>query len=451
MLRVGSALPGRPALSGTGSKTLTYKQVSDLLLDSEPTQGTAIVVADNSLESVCAYLYALAKYKVVLLIAQSEALVLGDLLASWNPHALLSSRQERLGHNTAHRRSFWAVTFFEHEITGAHRDNTSSNNQLLLGTSGSTGGKKFVRLNSDAVAENALAIASALDMDESDRTASILPISYSYGLSVLNSTLVSGGQFSALPVNFLSKKDSGILRESGITQIQGVPSTFSLYSKLGLLSSPPKSVKLFTQAGGKMAADEVLSHANVLRDSGVGLSVMYGQTEATARMSIMPHEMTFDFPQKAGFAVPGSRFIHTRDHPDELIFEGPGVMLGYAETENDLQKDDECNGILHTGDLGFVDGGLVEITGRKSRIAKVEGVRYSLDFLDSIFSKRGRCVTLEVSGVIHVFAEAKDVSPAELVKIEPRLRERNLKIWNNSTIPMSNSGKIEFSKLESLL
>lgn len=446
-----SVNPEKSALVGPGLNALTYKSVSDLLLDAEPTQGLAVVLVDNSIESVCSYLYASSKYEAVVVLADLNFVDLGSLKEAWRPRAVLTSRQLGIDPAKEKPRTYAGVTFFENELVGADWESIGSENQLLLGTSGSTGGKKFVRLSSRSVSANAGSIASALNMSEADSTLSILPLSYSYGLSVLHSTLLAGGKYTAMTVDFLSKRNKEMFMELGVTQIQGVPSTYDLFKKVGLITSPPKSVKLFTQAGGKMSSDKVLSYASLLRNSGVGLSVMYGQTEATARMSIMPPELTHDFPEKAGYAVSHSSFLETEGTSDNLVFKGPGVMLGYAQTFEDLKKGDECKGVLDTGDLGFLESGLVEITGRKKRVAKVEGVRYSLDHLDSIFSKRARCATIEADGLIHVFTESKAISSAELVRMEPRLRERNLVVWNGVRLPLAESGKVEFDKLKKMI
>src|SRR5690606_5321492 len=129
--------------------------------------------------------------------------------------------------------------------------------------------------------------------------------------------------------------------------------------------------------GGRLAPERVRKVAELGRARGWDLVVMYGQTEATARMAYLPPELVLVEPSAIGRPIPGGSL--RIDQPDatgvgELVFTGPNVMLGYAETPADLARGRDVRE-LRTGDLGRVDEhGLLHVVGRRSRFAKLFGL-----------------------------------------------------------------------------
>jgi acyl-coenzyme A synthetase/AMP-(fatty) acid ligase len=109
---------------------------------------------------------------------------------------------------------------------------------------------------------------------------------------------------------------------------------------------------------------------------------MYGQTEATARISYVPPDMLSKKIDSIGIPIPSTELhVEKNDSQEgELIFEGDNVSMGYANDYKDLYLGDSRNGILKTGDIGFKDSdGYFYITGRKKRFIKINGIRLSLD------------------------------------------------------------------------
>jgi acyl-CoA synthetase (AMP-forming)/AMP-acid ligase II len=115
---------------------------------------------------------------------------------------------------------------------------------------------------------------------------------------------------------------------------------------------------------------------------------MYGQTEATARISYVPFERLGGKIGSVGIAVPhGSLTVD--QHTGELVYRGPNVMLGYAECRQDLARGDDLHGVLRTGDLARQDAdGYCYITGRLKRFLKLFGKRFNLDDVERILSRR---------------------------------------------------------------
>ncbi len=267
------------------------------------------------------------------------------------------------------------------QVMYAHATELHPDLAVLLPTSGSTGNPKLVRLSGHNLQSNAESIACALDLRETDRALTSLPAAYSYGLSVINSTLVAGGALVLTPESVMEPQFWSTAREHRATLLAGVPYTFELLDRLGAdVMATVASLRLVTCAGGRLPAAAVRRWASVGDVQGWGLAVMYGQTEATARMAVLPPAQAMQHPESVGFPVPGGHF-EIRD-PDsagvgEIVYRGPNVMMGYATTVDDLARGAEVEELL-TGDLGRVVDGRLFVTGRRARFAKVRGLRIDL-------------------------------------------------------------------------
>lgn len=263
--------------------------------------------------------------------------------------------------------------------------------RLLLSTSGSTGSPRLVRLSAANLDANAAAIASSLGLTATDVALTTLPLDYCYGLSVLHSHLAVG---ASVVLDDRSVTDPALwahARAREVTSFAGVPYTFDLLGSAGWPDLP--SLRQVTQAGGRMAPERVRTLAQQGAREGWELVVMYGQTEATARMAYLPPHLASRHPETVGIPVPGGSF---RLEPvegvapgvGELVYAGPNVMLGYAESPADLRRGAEV-GELRTGDLARITDGLVEIVGRRARFAKLFGQRIDLDRVQTLLALGG--------------------------------------------------------------
>ncbi|WP_253908452.1 AMP-binding protein, partial [Arthrobacter sp. H41] len=134
------------------------------------------------------------------------------------------------------------------------------------------------------------------------------------------------------------------------------------------------------------------SWAEIGQRRGWDLFVMYGATEATARMAYLPPNLAAEQPETIGVPVPGGSFrIEPVDGlPDgELVYTGPNVMLGYAESPEDLALGRQVHE-LRTGDLARRHAnGLYEVVGRRSRFVKIAGLRVDLGQVERILADLG--------------------------------------------------------------
>ncbi|MCX6462495.1 MAG: AMP-binding protein, partial [Pseudonocardiales bacterium] len=291
---------------------------------------------------------------------------------------------------------------------------------LLLSTSGSTGSPKLVRLPGSAVTANAAAIAQYLEILPTDRAVTTLPLHYCYGLSVVNANLHAG---AALVLTDRSVTDPGFwrtVRAARGTSLHGVPHTFALLDRVGFAGMDLPHLRYVTQAGGRLAPEAVRRYAELGAARGWRFVVMYGQTEATARMAYLPPERAADAPTAIGVPIPGGRL--EIDAPDatgtgELVYHGPNVMFGYAEHPADLARGREVHA-LRTGDLARRrDDGLVEIVGRRSRIVKPFGLRVDLERVERLLADEGCTAACTGSDDELVVAVTGDADPAAVAAL----------------------------------
>ncbi|MGH8863059.1 MAG: class I adenylate-forming enzyme family protein [Burkholderiales bacterium] len=263
---------------------------------------------------------------------------------------------------------------------------------LILFTSGTTGQPKGVTLSHRNLASNSASIIQYLELTASDSVVSVLPFYYSYGNSVLNTHLAAGGRVVLEPNLVFPHVVVETIARERVSGFSGVPSTFALLlARVDLQRHDLGSLRYLTQAGGPMAVattQRLLAAVPHAR-----LFVMYGQTEATARLAWLPPEMLGRKLGSAGKAIPGvqleirseSRQPLAAGELGEVWAHGENVMLGYwrdaAQTAEVLS-----DGWLKTGDIGRMDAdGYLFLEGRRTDMIKVGAHRiYPKDVEEAI-------------------------------------------------------------------
>ena len=171
-----------------------------------------------------------------------------------------------------------------------------------------------------------------------------------------------------------------------------MPYTFELLDRVGFTDMELPDLRYVTQAGGRLDPATVARYAGHGRSRGWELFVMYGQTEATARMAYLPPHLAAAHPGAIGVPVPGGSFrIEAVPGLDdgELVYAGPNVMLGYAETPADFAAGRTVTE-LRTGDLARRNAaGLYEVVGRRSRFVKIVGLRIDLGQVEKMLHGMG--------------------------------------------------------------
>ena len=337
-----------------------------------PERRLVLVRAANTIDAVVAYLGVLAGGHVALVVPDGELGRLDALVGTFDPDAAVGPGVD-------------GVEVVEHRDGTAHALHPEL--AVLLSTSGSTGSPRLVRLSQANLEANAQAIATYLGIGPDDRAVTTLPLHYCYGLSVLHSHLARGAGVVLTGLSVVDRCFWDLFRRRGGTSFAGVPHTFDLLDRVGFADLSLPTLRYVTQAGGRMAPETVRRYAQLGARDGWDLVVMYGQTEATARMAYLPPHLAAAHPWSIGRPIPGGRFelepvAGAGPDEGELVYHGPNVMLGYAEGPEDLALERTVDA-LRTGDLARRHpDGLYEVVGRRSRFAKIAGVRIDLDHLE---------------------------------------------------------------------
>ncbi|SBT40341.1 Acyl-CoA synthetase (AMP-forming)/AMP-acid ligase II [Micromonospora auratinigra] len=331
-----------------------------------PQRRLVLLAGANRVDELVAYLAALAGGHPLLLTPGDAGTATAELIRAYDPDVLIRRVDGKL-----------VVT----ERHAGTRHDLHPELALLLSTSGSTGSPKLVRLSATNLQANAESIAAYLDIRDTDRAATTLPLHYCYGLSVVNSHLLRGAALVLTGRSVTDPEFWELFRSARGTSLAGVPYTFDLLDRVGFDRMRLPHLRHLTQAGGRLDPERVTRYAALGRRQGWRLFVMYGQTEATARMAYLPPELATRRPEAIGVPVPGGSFRlrplpgHPAPDTGELVYTGPNVMLGYAEEPADLALGRTVTE-LHTGDVARRGAdGLYEIVGRTAGFVKIFGLR----------------------------------------------------------------------------
>lgn len=334
---------------------------------------------------------------------------------------------------------------------------------LLLTTSGSTGSPKFVRQSYANILSNAEAIVEYLQLEESERPITTLPMNYTYGLSIINSHLLVGATILLTDFTLMQKEFWNFMKAEGATSFGGVPYTYEMLDKLRFFYMDLPELRYMTQAGGKLSPELHKKFAEYAIAKNKKFIVMYGQCEATARMAYLPTEKSLEKYGSMGIAIPGGKFklidtegntVKNSDTVGELLYEGPNVTLGYAECGEDLIKGDERRGKLLTGDMAKCDDdGFYYIVGRKKRFLKVYGNRVNLDEIDTMLKvhfEQLQCASTGVDDHVYIFITSNEYMneiPAFLSE-KTKLNHTAFQVKVINEIPKNDAGKIQYKELE---
>lgn len=403
------------------------------------------IEAVASVDMVSAYLGALMGGHAVALLPAGDRAAMDRFRRDFAPDAVWSRQAGR-----------WRLVLDARPATTLHPDLA-----LVLMTSGSTGQGKGVRLSAQALGANAAAIADYLALTPEDRAALVLPLHYSYGLSVLNAHLAAGASIWLAEGSMLDADFAARLAQSGATNLSTVPHGFDLIAQTGLAGALPPTLRLMTVAGGALRPVVQRDFARRMARRGGRFVAMYGQTEATARIAYLPPTLADSHAGMIGQAIPGGalslrddqgRVVQGEGAEGELCYTGPNVMMGYATTRADLARGAEVD-VLRTGDIARYEGGLYRIIGRKRRMSKIAGLRIGHDAVEAALAEAG--VIAAVWGddsTLHVAFEGKADADALLSRLVDLtgLTAAHLRVIPVPRLPRLPNGKPDYPALHRL-
>jgi acyl-CoA synthetase (AMP-forming)/AMP-acid ligase II len=256
---------------------------------------------------------------------------------------------------------------------------------VLMATSGSTGAPRFVMVSHGNLIANTEAIIRSQRLASDERAILILPVSYVFGASVMHTHLYHGGGVVFDRRFMFPDKVLQAIAQFNCTTFAGVPTVYNVLlrrSNIRRIAMP--SLRRFLQAGGALARDRISEMRTTFPLT--KFYVMYGQTEATGRISCMEPERWEEKPGSVGRPLDNltvsivdeqGNTLHA-GQVGELLVKGPSICSGYL---NDPEKTRRilCDGWLRTGDLARQDEeGYLWIEGRKEAFVKMRGMRVSL-------------------------------------------------------------------------
>ncbi len=343
---------------------------------------------------------------------------------------------------------------------------------VMIFTSGSTGTKKGVMLTHGNLCANTESIVQYLKLTSQDRVCATLPFFYCYGASLLHTHLRIGGSIVISNHIFLG----GVIRDINsffCTGFAGVPSTYQiLINKTPFLKEDMPTLRYLTQAGGQLPNKYIKIIAEAFPQK--EFFVMYGATEATARLSFLPPDKVLTKLGSIGKGIPGvtlevingdGKTVQSGE-TGEITAIGDNIMKGYYGDPEGTQSVIK-NGRLHTGDLATVDDeGYIYVIGRTKNIIKSGGYRISPnkieEFICSIDGVNG-CVVLGLPDEIMGEAVIAVVQPGKIP--ESSLREQILtrctqhlpsyknpkQIFFIQEFPLNASNKVDKKTLAAIL
>lgn len=386
-----------PCLAGDG-QAYSYAEVqleADRMRPALQGRNLVLCLCENSVPSLLGYIALMVDGQVPLLIeAGQQAGAVQSMVAAYRPGYvwLAESRSGELGAAIpVYRFGHYVLLRTAQADAPALMDQRL---QLLLTTSGSTGSSKLVRLSRANLLANAAAITTYLQIQADDVAVTTLPFSYSFGLSIIHTHLLAGASIEVTALTPLSREFWELLQQRRVTSLSGVPYTFDMLKRIKFERFDLPALRYLSQAGGKMSEPGLAYLQRLSAEKGWPCFVMYGQTEASARMAYLPAAWLDHKLGSIGHAIPGGRFelvdadgqlIVTPRVSGELVYYGENVALGYATGVADLARGDDWDGRLPTGDVAYRDeDGCYYIAGRLKRFVKIFGNRVSLDEVEAL-------------------------------------------------------------------
>jgi acyl-CoA synthetase (AMP-forming)/AMP-acid ligase II len=277
----------------------------------------------------------------------------------------------------------------------------------IIYTSGTTGNPKGVMLRHSNLTANTNSIVEYLRLTDKDRVMAVLPFFYSYGNSVLLTHIAVGGSM-VVNQNFLYPNVilDEMVREN-VTGFSGVPSTYAiLLNRSAIRQYQFPKLRYVTQAGAAMSPKLVHSLKEIMPTTDI--FIMYGQTEATARLSYLDPQEIYRKAGSIGKAIPGVTLqilerggnpVQASGEVGEIVAQGDNIMNGYWEKPEETAKALR-SGYLHTGDLAkMAEEGFLYIVSRKNDMIKSGSHRIAPKEIEEIILEHDAVHEVAVVGI----------------------------------------------------
>lgn len=390
------------ALIDNNDKEYSYNRVVELvnlINNTIQKHSLILIIASNDVECIIGYVSFVRSNNVIILLDHSFKVAYAEkIIKKYKPNYIFSPKNyfqkvgKTLTYDFLENYNLIKTKYEKHK-------KINKQNLLLLSTSGTTQNPKLVRLSNTNLQNNTKNIINYLKINLNHTTITTMPMGYSYGLSIINTHLESGSKIIVNNKTIFDREFWKKITKHKITSLGGVPQFYEHLKKLKFEDFDLSSFEYLTQAGGKLERNFLNYFENICKKNNLKFFVMYGQTEASPRMSYLEWEKLPLKLESIGKPIKGSKFkilnkkgkyITKPFIVGELIYFGKNVSLGYSYTLKDLYKGNLNKGKLCTGDLAYKDQeGYFYIVGRKNRISKIFGLRIDLDDIEKELNNKG--------------------------------------------------------------
>lgn len=443
----------RIAAIDDSGQSITYGDICDFAQEFAkylPQRSLIFLLSENRIGSLLGYTAALSNRIVPLIIsAATEEGLYNHLYELYQPEYLWLPQTKAEGKDVVF--SSWDYCLVR---TGNPPTPMYDELSLLLPTSGSTGSPKLVRHSYRNIEANADNVRRLFQLDGTEKAMAILPMHYTMGLSVIASHLLAGATLLLSGRSLLDKGFWATLKEA--TSFTGVPYSYEILTKMRFTRMDLPNLKVITQGGGKLTEAMWNTLAQYAQEKGKQFIATYGQSECTARMAYLPAELATEKICSIGIAEPGGQLSIVDDNGNEtfegeaqgeMVYHGENVTLGYATCREDLVKDDENHGIMHTGDLARRDAdGCYFIIGRLKRFLKIFGLRIGLDEVERMIKEEYKtdcyCKGNDEKLIVLVTdSKLQDVLP-EYIEEKTHLFHQRIEVQVVDAILRNEAGKV---------
>ena len=446
---------------------LSYKQVlteTNKIKKKIKDKSLILIVSENSLGSLLAYIFCIINNHVAIIIdSKTTKQNIIKIFKNYQPNFVFLSKKRKLSLKKicSEKYTFFDQSLMKNQINKKKKLN--NNLSLLLSTSGSMGSIKFVKLSRNNIKHNTDSIISYLKINSKDSAITNLPISYSYMLSVINTHFEAGASIVISKYSLIQKEFWKILKNSKVTSFNGVPYTYEMLTRIGLKNIKINTLKYLTHAGGKLEKNKLKEIINFCKKNNLKFFSMYGQTEASPRISYLKPEFSKKKIGSIGKGIPGTKIYIINNtgkkilkpfEEGEIICEGKNVFIGYSKNYKDLKNANEEDYKLKTGDLGFFDkNGFFYITSRISKIAKIFGNRVDLGALETLMSQKGyKVACLSDNKKVFIFIEKK-YNKKNLINTISKITNLNInsfELIKLKYLPRTTNNKISYNELKKI-
>ena len=437
---------------------LTYRKFFEIAdnLFSSLSRGVVAIICDKDWETVIGYVGALRAGLVPMLLdSTAEEASLLHLIDRYEAEYLWA----RQGITPD---GYEEISRFDNQILWKRRlpsgaGTISPDLAALIPTSGSTGDPKSVRLSQQNLTSVTSCIADYLDLDETRRAISLLPLQYSYGLSVFNSIMEARGSYVITDLSPV-QRDFWDLVGPWRHRFLGCALRFRHHQAHAIFIGNSGPIGLRDTGGWPSFTSRHKAFQNPFAPHDISYFTMYGATEASPRIAYLHPD---DAEAKHGsVGKPISIGTVTLDGADpetsegELVYHGPNVCLGYATAREDLARGDDFAGILRTGDMARLDDdGFIFITGRLKRFVKIHGVSVNLEHVESVIREGGfDSHLLGRENIISVVSQ-QDYGEQILHFAKNRFTFHP-SVWRSvvvDKIPRTSSDKVDYASLDEMI